>query len=350
MPSLHNLLEVPSQEEYRTETPLSDTVSEAKYSGKLHYRDIISDIKDSIVRKKRREEAAEANSSAIKNVISDVCRRNIPGEHFPKHVRDMKTGLQAYDLALHPAAEQAMYYDRYAATEIQCMRHWDKYNGSVCGSRCSGKSLLTSGSSSTEALTKPQVKGSKYRLKRYFSRNRAKGVLVEDSSKQYPWLKDRLEISCRSCRFELPMDMLEMKDMTVQEYLLRFCRVPRHREIVFKNLFDARVERTTGLLPFKVMEKVLLNKVLLNTVGERDLRRLFRALNLHDQDARIGFKLFTVICAVAERILYVSQVGNLGQTGLHRGYLESADFYNLQGKLRGMEIDPYLKNLLLSLG
>ncbi|GFO21439.1 serine/arginine repetitive matrix protein 1-like [Plakobranchus ocellatus] len=171
----------------------------------------------------------------------------------------------------------------------------------------------------------------------------------DDGPVAVPWLHDRLAISSRSCRFELPMDFRDFENMSVREYLLKYCKVPRHRQSRYKRLFDRHKSRTTGVLSIQEMESCLLT-ILLDSVELPDLKALLRCLKI-DSDTVVDLRLFSVICAVAERILYNNYLGSYeSRPGVSRGFLESADFCNLEWKLRGVNIDPYFRRLLTSLG
>ncbi|GFS23994.1 serine/arginine repetitive matrix protein 1-like [Elysia marginata] len=70
----------------------------------------------------------------------------------------------------------------------------------------------------------------------------------DDGPVPAPWLPDRLAISSRPCRFELPMDFRDLETMSVREYLLKYCKIPRHRQTHYKRLFDRHKSRATGSL------------------------------------------------------------------------------------------------------
>ncbi|KAK3747884.1 hypothetical protein RRG08_007741 [Elysia crispata] len=171
----------------------------------------------------------------------------------------------------------------------------------------------------------------------------------DDGPVPAPWLPDRLAISSRPCRFELPMDFRDLESMSVREYLMKYCKIPRHRQTHYQRLFDRHKSRVTGTLTIQEMESCLLT-VLLDSVELPDLKALLRCLRI-SSDTFVDLRLFSVICAVAERILYINYLGaNRSQPGVSRGYLESADFCNLEWKLRDLRIDPYFRRLLMSLG
>lgn len=69
------------------------------------------------------------------------------------------------------------------------------------------------------------------------------GGLEEEESKRVTsdsnkaWLQGPHSLSRQSCRFELPMDMLVLEQLSPLQYVSQFCRVNSRRKTLFRHYF-----------------------------------------------------------------------------------------------------------------
>ncbi|CAL1545246.1 unnamed protein product [Lymnaea stagnalis] len=193
---------------------------------------------------------------------------------------------------------------------------------------------------SARVPTSKELPRIKFKLPRVLSRQ---GVL-----EPIPWFLERLSESCRSCRFGLPMDMRMFERMTISQYLLGYCHIPLNRFIVYRKCYRKHKPKYNDLLPMQIIETAL-QDILSNSVSKKDIATLFKALDITSA-TKMDLTLFSAVCAVAERILYVSYACIYNTIDVARGNLEYADFSALKWKLEGIKIDPFLRRLLMSLG
>ncbi|CAH1239509.1 Hypp5836 [Branchiostoma lanceolatum] len=149
-------------------------------------------------------------------------------------------------------------------------------------------------------------------------------------------------------RFELPMDLRELDTLTPRQYLSKYCRLNKTRQLVYRDMFDKQDWRHAGSLTFKDVLKAV------QELYERDassarLTRIMELLDL-DSDATFDRDLFGMVCALYDRLLlreHTARVEGVEQTEKEK--LENADFTALKWKLHDREISGPLKALLHAL-
>ena len=63
-----------------------------------------------------------------------------------------------------------------------------------------------------------------------------------------PWLCGPLPLSRQGCRFELPMDIKTLEQLTVVNYLTLYCIVSSRRRHLFRNIFTKADRDHDGII------------------------------------------------------------------------------------------------------
>ncbi|XP_078614996.1 uncharacterized protein LOC144884047 isoform X1 [Branchiostoma floridae x Branchiostoma japonicum] len=149
-------------------------------------------------------------------------------------------------------------------------------------------------------------------------------------------------------RFELPMDLRELDTLTPRQYLSKYCKLNKTRQLVYKDVFDKQDWRHSGSLAFKDVQKAV------QELYERDASsaRLTWIMELLDLDTDMTFdrEVFCMICVLYDRRLLREHTARLeGVERTERERLENADFTALDWKLHDRTISGPLKALLHAL-
>ncbi|KAM3936046.1 uncharacterized protein RB166_003139 [Leptodactylus fuscus] len=153
----------------------------------------------------------------------------------------------------------------------------------------------------------------------------------------------RMGVSNHISRFEIPMDVKELEDMNVHEYLRSFCMVCKRRQIHYKKFFDKFDKDRDGLLSSMEMERAL-KEVYFNEIDPRPMEELI-ALTSEGKEA-FDTKLFFSVCALSERMFYSRLVTeDTSEIYSETQWVETADFSALRWKFEGCNIKKSLKRL-----
>eukprot|EP00118_Oscarella_pearsei_P003871 m.16078 g.16078 ORF g.16078 m.16078 type:complete len:504 (+) comp26730_c0_seq2:51-1562(+) len=163
-----------------------------------------------------------------------------------------------------------------------------------------------------------------------------------------PWLKHRFALSKKSCRFELPVDMKLLEDLSPLDYLRSFCVIGKRRKAWYSKVFrsaDRARQISNGLLNMKEVENALM-EVHFNSSTKDQIGEVMKIACI-SEDARLDKEQFLGLAALSERMLVASFLSykSAEDRGAERDILESTDFEAIDWKLRGVEIRPNLRHL-----
>ncbi|KAK0060498.1 hypothetical protein Bpfe_010011 [Biomphalaria pfeifferi] len=162
-------------------------------------------------------------------------------------------------------------------------------------------------------------------------------------------LNDRMVLTLQSSRFELPMDMRELENLTPQDYLQKYCVVTPRRKLLYTKTFQEYRDKN-GYILGKSSLCSALTCVLINSMDNDQAEQLCDLLEVDDK-TEVDFDLFSGIAALAERILYPYFVTaeTWDRTEFQKEMIECADFCALEWKLRGVNVSNQIKKILKSL-
>ncbi|XP_013089067.2 uncharacterized protein LOC106073134 isoform X3 [Biomphalaria glabrata] len=162
-------------------------------------------------------------------------------------------------------------------------------------------------------------------------------------------LNDRMVLTLQSSRFELPMDMRELENLTPQDYLKKYCVVTPRRKLLYTKTFQDYRDKK-GFILGKSSLCSALTCVLINSMDNDQAEQLCDLLEVDDK-TEVDFDLFSGIAALAERILYPYFVTaeTWDRTEFQKEMIECADFCALEWKLRGVNVSNQVKKILKSL-
>ncbi|KAI8504986.1 hypothetical protein Bbelb_170950, partial [Branchiostoma belcheri] len=120
--------------------------------------------------------------------------------------------------------------------------------------------------------------------------------------KQQAWLQGRLALSRQISRFELPMDMRLLEGMSPIEYLSNYCIVSKRRQNLYKQSFTKADRDRDGIINVKELDKAL-KQIHVDGVTTEQVQKILDVIQATD-DTKFDAKLFTAVCALAERMLY----------------------------------------------
>ncbi|XP_006812778.1 uncharacterized protein LOC100372411 [Saccoglossus kowalevskii] len=173
---------------------------------------------------------------------------------------------------------------------------------------------------------------------------------MDRKSKIQPWLQGRLAFSKQTARFEIPMDVRVLKNMTPVEYLTQYCIVSKRRQAFYRRHFN-KVDRDNDLkINRKELEQALKN-VHVDAITSEEIDKIVELVDLDDENYKFMFKLFSAMCALSERILYPNFVTeDTAHLPEHqKEKVEDADFSALDWKLDGYPVNPPVKKILYML-
>ncbi|XP_033627003.1 proteoglycan 4-like [Asterias rubens] len=165
-----------------------------------------------------------------------------------------------------------------------------------------------------------------------------------------PWQTGRMALSRRACRFEIPMDVFVLENMSPTEYLQQYCIVSKRRQAMYRRSFS-KVDKDNDM---KINMKEFNAAVLEALVGTVQLEQVQDVLTMIQADKfpHFGPKLFCAICSLLERLHYREFVteDTVDKEGLvEKEKVEDADFLALDWKFDGCVINEPLKRLLYML-
>ncbi|CAH1232891.1 Hypp526 [Branchiostoma lanceolatum] len=164
--------------------------------------------------------------------------------------------------------------------------------------------------------------------------------------KQQAWLQGRLALSRQISRFELPMDMRLLEGMSPIEYLSNYCIVSKRRQNLYKQSFSKADRDRDGVINVKELDKAL-KQIHVDGVTTEQVQKILDVIQATD-DTKFDAKLFTAVCALAERMLYTYFVTEDTDDIMYsqKERVEDADFCALEWKLHGVKVNPPIRKLL----
>ncbi|KAK3084885.1 hypothetical protein FSP39_020788 [Pinctada imbricata] len=163
------------------------------------------------------------------------------------------------------------------------------------------------------------------------------------------WVTGRLALSQQSSRFELPMDIVRLENMSPLDYIKEFCIITRRRKKLYSDIFSKHKDSTkANTIPVKELERAV-KSVLVNTITTEHYKELADMLEI-DENTRIDIATFSAISALAERLLCTSFMVSRDQVDMpQKEDIECADFSALDWKLNGVHVKPQMYKLLKQL-
>ncbi|XP_033126702.1 serine/arginine repetitive matrix protein 1-like isoform X3 [Anneissia japonica] len=167
--------------------------------------------------------------------------------------------------------------------------------------------------------------------------------------KMQSWLRGRLALSRQSSRFEIPMDVRVLESMTPMDYLIRYCKINKRRQALYKKAFRKVDRDNDGVINFKEMEKAL-GDIFVDSIDSKQIQTLQDLLKA-DRSIKLRSKMFCAISALTERLLFQQLTTEEAAELLNhkKERIEDADFSALDWKLEGCKIQPELRQLLYQL-
>ncbi|KAM4700112.1 uncharacterized protein O3C94_001370 isoform 2-T3 [Discoglossus pictus] len=129
---------------------------------------------------------------------------------------------------------------------------------------------------------------------------------LELDNKRSQRIAVRMGLSNDVSRFEIPMDVKMLENMSVQEYLRNYCRVCKRRQTYYKKFFDKFDKDKDGFLSAKEMEQAL-KEVYFNEINYVQVQDLMFMISA-EENTIFDSKLFISLCAFSERLFYATFV------------------------------------------
>lgn len=177
------------------------------------------------------------------------------------------------------------------------------------------------------------------------------GSLEEEESKRVKsdsgkaWLQGPHSLSRRSCRFELPMDMLDLELLSPLQYVLQFCRVHRRRRTLFRHYFTKNDRDRDGSINKRELQNAL-RDLYAQSINTEQVNAILDLLDVDKSVRTFDLDVFTAVAAFSERYLYHYYSLAVQDQSERRMVLEETDFCALRWKLEGCKISEKLKSLL----
>ena len=172
------------------------------------------------------------------------------------------------------------------------------------------------------------------------------------------WLQGPLALSKESCRFELPMDVCRLSEMSVLDYLTDFCVICSRRKQLYRQSFMRADKDRDGYLNLAEFKDTLTNVIYVQSDAQTCIEELLKLIT-EDQSSgpdqsewqdefKVDLKRFRGIAAFFERMLCSLIDKRNTSDGIRwsqcdrRNALEQTDFDGLKWKLKGCQIDSKL--------
>ena len=177
------------------------------------------------------------------------------------------------------------------------------------------------------------------------------GSLEEEETKRVKsdsgkaWLQGPHSLSRRSCRFELPMDMLDLELLSPLQYVSQFCRVHGRRRTLFRHYFTKNDRDRDGSINKRELQNAL-RDLYAQSINTEQVNAILDLLDVDKSVRTFDLDVFTAVAAFSERYLYHYYSLAVQDQSERRMVLEETDFCALRWKLEGCKISEKLKNLL----
>lgn len=149
----------------------------------------------------------------------------------------------------------------------------------------------------------------------------------------------------QACRFELPFDLKLLERLTPIDYLSKYCYLSSRRKYEFKRIFDKYRNRNYQFESSNLYLSLAdLHK---QNLTQTNFNYLCQLIHLNNQSYQFTFDIYAGILALFERILYKGQDDD--DNNLTKDVIEKCDFYSLDRKFDGLNINETMKKLLNTL-
>lgn len=160
-----------------------------------------------------------------------------------------------------------------------------------------------------------------------------------------PWLQGRLALSQQTSRFELPMDVKLLADMTPMEYLTKYCIISTRRKALYKHIFQKVDKDRDNLITFKEMDRAL-KEIHVDYISTEQVKKLIEMVEGHEKST-FNLAQFSAIAAFSERLLFSeTQITEKNNVYSSKEIIEEADFCGLKFKLSGFPVNPTVRKIL----
>ncbi|XP_028401574.1 uncharacterized protein LOC114524630 [Dendronephthya gigantea] len=180
--------------------------------------------------------------------------------------------------------------------------------------------------------------------------NRKDGSLKNTSNpndlrnKRRPWLTGPLPLSCEGCRFELPMDLKILENLSAIKYLSHYCIVSSRRKYLFKTTFVKTDKDLDGIINSYELRQALID-LYSNSIGDECLDDILDIIDCK-MESVFDRRQFLAISAFSERYL-CTRYQDKKEISNSKHLLEQTDFAGLKSKLEGYNIASNLVKMLL---
>ncbi|XP_072285585.1 uncharacterized protein [Pyxicephalus adspersus] len=154
----------------------------------------------------------------------------------------------------------------------------------------------------------------------------------------------RMGVSNHISRFEIPMDIKLLENMTVNQYLKTYCRVCKRRQTFYRKLFDKYDRDKDGILSITEAEGAI-SDFYCHEIQPKQVKELIAMTS--EEDAVFDYQLFFALCALSERVFYSTFVTEeSSDLDSEKQWVEAADFSAINWKFEGCNINKSLKRLI----
>lgn len=177
------------------------------------------------------------------------------------------------------------------------------------------------------------------------------GNLEEEESKRIKsdsgkaWLQGPHSLSRQSCRFELPMDMRVLEQLSPLQYVARFCRVNNRRRTLFRHYFTKNDRDRDGNITRRELLGAL-RDLYAQSINTEQVNSILDLLDIDQSVRTFELDSFVAVAAFSERYLYYCYSLAVQDESEKRTVLEETDFCALSWKLEGCKISAKLKKVL----
>lgn len=164
------------------------------------------------------------------------------------------------------------------------------------------------------------------------------------ANKRRPWLTGPLPLSCEGCRFELPMDLKVLENLSGIKYLSHYCIVSSRRKYLFKTIFIKADKDLDGIINSYELRQALVD-LYSNSIDDECLDDILDIIDCK-MESVFDRKQFLAVSAFSERYLCTRyQDRKVFSNSKH--LLEQTDFAGLRSKLESYNIASNLVRMLL---
>lgn len=166
--------------------------------------------------------------------------------------------------------------------------------------------------------------------------------LKSDGAKS--WLQGPHSLSRQSCRFELPMDMRILEELSPLQYVSKFCRVSGRRKTLFRHYFTKNDRDRDGNVNRKELHAAL-RELYAQSISTEQVDAILEHLGIDKSVGVFDLDVFTAVAAFSERYLHYRYSLAVLDGSEKRTVLEETDFCALRWKLEGCQVSHKLIHL-----